>query len=202
MADHLMDSRKIIRQIHDELAVDFILAEHPVARRMARIAALNQFVEDVVAVALPVQCDAVARRLAREFTIAQDLRAQSARYATSRMLKILPKNKIRDDCAVIIHFCDFSCAKRHETAYRQWRGIFVLLSFIFLFFAKIISMAMSFRMTSFAPREAITTAAAAGAVDLFSIQNSFCSNKSFSGLTARRRGILVCFVCFVVKNSC
>ncbi len=54
-------------------------------------------------------------------------------------------------------------------------------------------------MTSFAPREAMTTAAAAGAVGFSSNQNSFYSNKSFSRLTARRRGILVCFVCFVVK---
>ena len=116
MADHLMDSRKIIRQIHDELAIDFILAEHPVARRMARVAALDQFVENIVTAALPVQCNAITRRLACEFAIAQDLRTQTACDATSRMFKILPENKIRDDCAVIIHFCDFSCAKRHETA--------------------------------------------------------------------------------------
>ena len=108
MADHLMDSRKIIRQIHDELAVNFILAEHSVARRMARIAALNQFIEDILAPSLPVQCDAVARRLACEFAIAQDLRAQSARYATSRMFKILPENKIRDDCVLHISVFPFN----------------------------------------------------------------------------------------------
>jgi hypothetical protein len=34
---------------------------------------------------------------------------------------------------------------------------------------------------------------AAGAVGFFSIQDSFYSNKSFSGLTARRRGIFVSF---------
>ncbi|MBO7621521.1 MAG: hypothetical protein J6T06_13485, partial [Victivallales bacterium] len=54
------------------------------------------------------------------------------------------------------------------------------------FFAKIFSMAMSFRMTSFAPRED-TTAVAAGAVDFASIQNSVHSNKSFGRWTARRR---------------
>ena len=87
--------------------------------------------------------------------------------------------------------------------YEHYAGFFALyysLSFS-CYFAKIFSMATSFRMTSFAPREAMKTAEPPEPLT-FSAFRFFYSNKSFSGLTARRRGFLVCFVCFVVKNSC
>ena len=52
-------------------------------------------------------------------------------------------------------------------------------------------------MTSFCISRSDDNRRAAGAVDLFSIQNSFYSNESFNGLTARRRGISVYSVCSV-----
>ena len=88
--------------------------------------------------------------------------------------------------------------------YEHYAGFFALyysLSFS-CYFAKIFSMATSFRMTSFAPREAMTTAEPPEPLT-FSAFRFFYSNKSFSGLTARRRGILFlpCFQ-WTTKNSC
>ena len=64
-------------------------------------------------------------------------------------------------------------------------------------------------MTSFAPREAMTTAEPPEPLAFSASRIHFYSNKSFNGLTARRRGFFEFFVyfvdCFVVKirvHSC
>jgi len=57
------------------------------------------------------------------------------------------------------------------------------------------------RMTSFAPREAMTTAAAAGAVCIIHDQR-FVSSWNPQDVVGPAARHFVCFVCFVVKNLC
>ena len=67
---------------------------------------------------------------------------------------------------------------------------FVLLSFIFLLFREDFLHGYELSHDILCTSRSDDNRRAAGAVNIFSIQNSFYSNKSFSGLTARRWGIL------------
>ena len=81
--------------------------------------------------------------------------------------------------------------------------LFVLLLFIFLrFHKKIFSMTTSFRMTSFAPRKAITTATAAGAVPAHS-SFSFCSQPrpSLTIGPAARHSCVICVFCGLIFSD-